>query len=355
MIKTIVVIPAYNPTSSLLSLCSKLAENKLDILIVDDGSDDRSLSIFSNLIQNGYSVLTHSKNMGKGASLKTAFRHLINYPKYSHIITCDADGQHLPNDIISLEEKIYDTPEALVIGSRNFDSSVPFRSRIGNSVSSFLFGQKLGFKILDSQSGLRAFPLSFAVLSLDIPFNRYEFESHQLLLARDQGLSFIQIPIQTIYLDKNSSSHFNPLVDSFKIYSTFFRYFFTSLYTFCVDFLVFIIVFYFSNSVLISTLSARLVSIAFQFFFLSTYVFLTSGFVRFILFISYVLLMGLFSSFLQVNLSSLTDLSIFSSKIFIDGILFFLNYFLMKNFLFSFKFLKNFSLGSIKKGYMKKN
>jgi len=340
MIRTIVVIPAFNPTISLVQLCSKLSKKKLDILIIDDGSVGNSSNIFSTLKNIGHTVIPHSNNMGKGAALKTAYKYLLNSSLYSHIITCDADGQHLPDDIFSLEQKIHSMPESFIIGVRKFDSSTPLRSRLGNSISSYFYGKRLGFKLQDSQSGLRAFPISFAKLSIEIPFNHYEFESHQLTLAKDEDFSFVQIPIQTVYLDKNSSSHFKPLIDSFKIYSTFFRYFYTSFLTFLVDLLAFIIVFYFSNNVYTSTLLARVVSILFQFFFLSKYVFLTSGLLRFILFICYVLSMGLISSFLQVSLSSIVNSSIYVSKILVEGILFFLNYYLMKNFLFSFKFFR---------------
>jgi len=115
MIRSVVVIPAYNPNLSLIKLCSKLSEKKLDILIIDDGSDNNSSDIFSNLRHKGFTVIAHSYNMGKGASLKTAFKYLINESIYSHIITCDADGQHLPHMSYLLKKKFTVRPNLFLL------------------------------------------------------------------------------------------------------------------------------------------------------------------------------------------------------------------------------------------------
>ena len=96
----VAVVPAYNPGEALLRLVDAL-RGRLSLLVVDDGSEDAS--VFERLPEGeGVTVLAHAANRGKGAALKTAFRHVVDRPDAAGVVTVDADGQHLPADALKV-------------------------------------------------------------------------------------------------------------------------------------------------------------------------------------------------------------------------------------------------------------
>src|SRR5438874_2165468 len=72
----------------------------------------------------------------------------------------------------------------------------------------------VGCKLSDTQTGLRAIPRELIPRLLKVPSRGYEFELDMLILARQSGVGFREVPIQTVYLHGNQSSHFNPVLDS---------------------------------------------------------------------------------------------------------------------------------------------
>jgi hypothetical protein len=159
-------------------------------------------------------------------------------PDKTGVITADADGQHTPKDIGRLIAAMEQTPDALILGARQFDKDVPFRSMLGNKTTRVLMRILLGLKITDTQTGLRAIPREFIPDLLEIPYNRYEFELEMLLVAQQLRMKISEITIETVYLDGNSSSHFNPLLDSAKIYFVLFRYIAASIITAIFDYII---------------------------------------------------------------------------------------------------------------------
>jgi hypothetical protein len=106
----------------------------------------------------------------------------------------------------------------MVIGERTI-TAMPFRSRIGNTMASALLRRRYPWCPRDTQSGLRAFQRSFAEeIVRTIQGGHYETELYMLLLALRQQRRIATIPIETVYLDRNTSSHFRPLADAFRIY-----------------------------------------------------------------------------------------------------------------------------------------
>ncbi len=141
------------------------------------------------------------------------------------IITTDADGQHLSEDIVNLHDKFSTDPHALWIGSRTFSkSSTPWRSRFGNQLTAFLFTKLFHTPIGDTQSGLRAIPWNLIPKLVMLKTNGFEFELEMLIVAVKNQISIKTMPVQTIYIEKNKSSSFNPIVDSIKIYRVFLHY-----------------------------------------------------------------------------------------------------------------------------------
>lgn len=238
-----ILIPAYNPDEKLLSLLKQLdAAGFQHIVVINDGSDEKYSGIFKQIKEAGKChLLRHPVNMGKGAALKSGMLFISEeMPQCTTIITADADGQHTPEDIARLAEQAEKEPEKLHLGVRKFDGKVPLRSLLGNKLTIFFIRLLLGMKISDTQTGLRAIPRSFIPELLLIPYNRYEFELEMLLATKRTGRIIAEMPIKTVYIDSNASSHFNPLLDSFKIYIVLFRYILVSLLTAATDYLVYV-------------------------------------------------------------------------------------------------------------------
>ena len=222
--------------------------------MVDDGSDESCAPVFSALEQTeGVTVLHHPQNQGKGAALKTAFAYIAaQYPPEEGILTVDADGQHLLKDCLAVCEAFTEQTDLLITGSRRFKGKVPLRSRFGNSVTRGMFHLTTGRRVYDTQTGLRAFSVSRVPEMLALHGDRYEYEIHQLLHCCMRSTGVYEVPIETVYLNENSSSHFDTLRDSIKIYKvlfkflgpTFLKFMSTSFTSFLVDFLSFCILFY---------------------------------------------------------------------------------------------------------------
>lgn len=221
-----IVIPSLNPGKDLPGYVASLRK-VLDepIVIVDDGSRDELKPIFDEClsVSSDVAVLRHDVNRGKGRALKTAFAHLLeNVPGIVGCVTCDSDGQHAPADVKRAVDALCENPDALVLGCRSFDlSQVPWKSRFGNKWSRALFALASGVSVVDTQTGLRAIPAAFMRELLECPGERFEFETHMLL--RLNGRPLVQMPIETLYVNGNSETHFDPFKDSVKIMSIIIR------------------------------------------------------------------------------------------------------------------------------------
>lgn len=165
-------------------------------------------------------VLTHSVNRGKGAALKTGFDYLADV----NIITADADGQHTPEDIVRIAEALKTYEHGLVLGVRSFTGKVPFRSRFGNWWTRIWFFVLTRLWVRDTQTGLRGIPAALLPRVSALEGERYEYEMVMLADAKRHPMRPLQIPIETIYLNDNSASHFSPLKDTVRIYRALFRY-----------------------------------------------------------------------------------------------------------------------------------
>lgn len=236
------VIPCLDPDAQLPDVVSGLlASGFRTVILVDDGSSAETQRYFDDSLPLGNVVLLrHEVNLGKGAGIRTAVRYLSEHPEDSDgMITVDCDGQHLASDAVKCAQMLCETGDP-VLGVRDFSGAdVPPRSRFGNRMTCFTFRLLCGLKITDTQTGLRAFPAAAYPFLLALPGNRYEYETNMLLEAKRNGLSFREVPIETVYLDNNRASHFRPLRDSLRIYRVFLRFLLSSLSSALLDYLVF--------------------------------------------------------------------------------------------------------------------
>lgn len=196
------------------------------ILLVDDGSSAQCLGAIEETRRIGkVEHLSHERNLGKGAALKTGIRRFLESSRAADtLVTADADGQHLPRDILAVAEAGSARAEALVLGSRSFSAEVPLRSRFGNDLTRLLFREITGQAVPDTQTGLRAIPRALLEKLLAVRACRYEFELEMLLMATLDRVPVLAVPIQTVYLENNASSHFRPIVDSLRVYAVLLRH-----------------------------------------------------------------------------------------------------------------------------------
>ena len=338
------VIPAYNPDENLLHVVdTMIAKNKYKIFIIDDGSRTDTQYIFDAMKENGrdkyVTVLRHAVNMGKGAALKTVFNYiLVTCPDLKGVVTLDSDGQHSVDDCLAILNELKKYENALVLGYRTFNKEIPLKSYIGNNISKFIYRIILGKSFKDTQTGLRGLSRSFMEICLSIKSNRFEFETEQLALSVNHSIDIIEIPIQTIYIENNKATSFRPLVDSFRIYFVLFRYGLSSIITALADFLVFMIALSFGVKVFMANMLARTVSIGVQFTLLDKYVFYTNAkIINFILFASYVYVMGIISASTQIAFIKDFHMHILSAKMIVEGILFFVNFSFLRLYIFKKK------------------
>lgn len=191
------------------------------IIIINDGSRKECDKIFTSLeALPNVKVLCHAINLGKGRAIKTGFNYVLNrFKNCLGTITLDGDGQHLPEDVVKCATALRDAPDKLILGVRDFSQlDVPFKSRFGNQLTCKIFLALVHCHITDTQTGLRGIPVSFMKYLMNVPGERFEFETEMLLSAKDVKLPFQEVKIATVYLDGNLKTHFNPIRDSIKIY-----------------------------------------------------------------------------------------------------------------------------------------
>ncbi|MCM1026816.1 MAG: bifunctional glycosyltransferase family 2/GtrA family protein [Roseburia sp.] len=239
-----IVIPSLNPQEHLRNLVKNLRnEGFQDIIIVNDGSREEYQPVFRALESDFHCiVLKHCVNQGKGRALKTAFNYYLEHctDNDTGIITVDSDGQHRVSDVRSCAEALKRNPQDLILGCRDFDrEGIPFKSRFGNRLTRTLLRFLCEVDTSDSQTGLRGFSTESIRLFLATKGERFEYETNMLIDAREHGIRFREVPIETIYINDNAETHFNPVVDSLKIYSIFLKYVFSSFSSFLIDLALF--------------------------------------------------------------------------------------------------------------------
>ena len=257
-----VIIPSYKPDGKLIhTLNGIIAAGFHDIIVVDDGGGAKYARFFNEAEALGCTVLRHEVNRGKGAELKTAFSFFAeNRADSAGAVTADADGQHLPEDIAAVADRMRETGK-VVLGSRDFsDPQVPFKSRYGNRCSSLIFRLFIGMKINDTQTGLRAIPREYMRDIMEVKGDRYDYETRMLFHMKQKSIPYLEETISTVYIDDNSSSHFRPVLDSLRIYSMILAFAFSSLFSALADNLFYYIFLRLTSTHITSIVAARILS-----------------------------------------------------------------------------------------------
>ncbi len=261
-----VVLPSYKPDEKLYGVVKGLCDiGFCDIIVVDDGGGEAYKKYFEEIKAfSQVTVLVHEVNKGKGRALKTAMEYYAENRAGSGIVTADGDGQHLAEDIKKCAQVMAESG-SVVLGVRDFSSpDVPPRSKMGNRITSFMFLTACGLKISDTQTGLRSIPAKYIDVFTKTKGERYEFETNMLLDFGKNNIPFQEVQIETVYIDENATSHFDPIKDSFRIYKQILKYILSSLGSFVIDnvlFYIFMLVFTQNRyATVISTVIARILS-----------------------------------------------------------------------------------------------
>ena len=208
-----VVIPAYNASSTVEQVTREAMRHARRVVVVDDGSRDGTGGLAAS---TGAEVLTHPRNLGKGAALRTAFAALVEGATDA-VITLDADGQHDPADIPRFVEAYRAGGADLIIGSRWTSFAGMSRGRrFGNRFSSRALAFFSGIRLPDSQSGFRLYSVPF-LKRARLKGQAYELEMEAILAAAASGAKVETVPIRSPVADGRDRSHFRPVRDTYRI------------------------------------------------------------------------------------------------------------------------------------------
>lgn len=209
--QVMVVIPLYNHGATVRDVALRCLRHHPHVVVVDDGSNDGGADTLTDL---PLTIIRHQVNRGKGAAILSAAAE-AGQRGCSHIITVDADGQHLPEDLPLFLQAISSAPMAIYVGWRDFAvANVPTSSRFGRQFSNFWLRVETGCKLADVQSGFRAYPLA-VLQQLSFTDSRYSFEVEVLVKGCWAGIPLRDIAIQVYYAPSAERvSHFKKIRDN---------------------------------------------------------------------------------------------------------------------------------------------
>lgn len=206
------VIPTYQNAKTLLKVVADVHRVVDTVFVVDDGSNDGTAALLDKATgsERPEKVLTHPKNCGKGAALKTGLTY-ARQQGFRYAVTVDADGQHRADDIPALLKAVEEEPDALAIGSRGLQhENMPAKSTFANRFSNFWFALQTLQRLPDTQSGLRVYPLR-CLHGLRWMSARYEAELTLLVFSAWAGVKLLPIPVSVYYPPRDQRvTHFRP-------------------------------------------------------------------------------------------------------------------------------------------------
>ena len=335
-----VIIPAYKPDKELISIAEQMWECGCRLVVVDDGSGEEYGEVF-DAVSDICVILRHPENRGKGAAIKSALTYIEEKRIHRDIVgIMDADGQHLPEDMIRLLEVAEESARTMVLGVRNVGQKMPLRSRLGNEITRGVFHLVSGVRVSDTQTGLRAFGTELIPRLLEIEGERYEYEMNVLLTLAREKVHIEEVKIKTIYKDEdNSTSHFRTVIDSLRIYKDILKFTFSSMSSFVIDYLLFgILMLIFPHTavyILCANIIARVVSSYYNYSMNCKYVFKKGKEIRTA--IDYFLLAGCILVMNNVILESFVQvlrIPVYPAKILTECLLFLISWTVQRHMIF---------------------
>ncbi|MEW6455911.1 MAG: glycosyltransferase family 2 protein [Acidobacteriota bacterium] len=214
--RIIAIIPSFNVESTLGSVVENVKKLVDEIIVVNDGSVDRTRKI-----AEGYDVdiVDHLKNMGLGYALRMGFEEAMK-KDFDAVITIDGDGQHTIEDIKEIIEVYKKERNSVILGSRLKNKAewknFPRARLIGNLLMTFLTNLACQRKITtDSQSGLRVIERN-VLEKIRLKSKRMEIASEIVMEAHKRGFKIHEIPIKAIY--RGEKSNYSVIFDTLRIF-----------------------------------------------------------------------------------------------------------------------------------------
>ena len=336
-----IVVPTLDPEEDIMSsFIEKLQKEFENILVINDGSNKIHDKFFDGLEKKGIVVFKHYKNLGKGRALKNAFNYLLNnYSDIEGVITCDCDGQHSVKDIKKCAKSLLKNKDKLILGVRDFDkSNVPNKSKFGNKITRNIFKLFIGLEISDTQTGLRGLSKDLMTKFMDLSGERYEYETNMLIDCKEESIEIEEVGIETIYLNSNANSHFNPLKDSIMIYKLFMKYFLVAISSFVLDIVLFssiIGILSINSKILAATILARVVSSIYNYIVNSNLIFKDMSIKSLVKYYILVVIQMFISGCFVTYLYSLLNINVIVIKIVVDTILWVINLIIQRELIFN--------------------
>ena len=209
-----VLIPCLNEEAAIGRVVQSVLDLGVPVIVVDDGSDDRTPDIVREL---PVTLLRHPQRSGKGEALRTGFREALRQG-FDAVLTMDGDGQHLASDIPRIAAAAQRYPNHIVIGARLLErEQQPKGRRRANAVADWGISWACAQPVADTQSGQRWYPRA-ALDLVDLPAENFVFEAAILIEAsREKGLGVVSVPIASRYQGEFRVSHFSPIRDVARI------------------------------------------------------------------------------------------------------------------------------------------
>lgn len=216
MKRTIILIPAYNPLSTFLQFVKKLLP-LADILIVNDGSDEKHRPLFQQLQQlEGCSVVSNEINLGKGRAIKNGLQHILNrYPVGDGVLTVGAHGQHDIEDIQLLLQQRHVFSDGIILGIRDLDAAyIPAFQQVQNKAAQLLFELLFRKKLLDTQTGLRYLPWKELSWLQHVQGETFNYDTNMLVQAIRRHVPIYEVPIGRAKIRSNSIMRYDEIIDT---------------------------------------------------------------------------------------------------------------------------------------------
>lgn len=211
--RTCALIPAFNEASYIANVVKGTQPHVEKVVVIDDGSGDGTAQVARAA---GATCLRSDTNCGKASALRTGIAFACAQD-FTHVITLDGDGQHLPEDIPELLRVAEETGADLVIGARSFDRARMPRARYySNTIGSRLASALVGCEIRDSQSGFRLFRLN-KLRETKLRSRCYELEMEVLIKMARSGCTIAHASVHMVYDDGQARSKMKPVRDTVSI------------------------------------------------------------------------------------------------------------------------------------------
>jgi len=220
MLKYCIIIPHYKHEALFAQLLPKLVALELPCIVVDDGSGEQNVEQLKQMLakHEGFHLVTHQRNRGKGATVTTACYH-ASAMGFSHVLQLDADGQHNIDDAEKLLKYSQSNPHSVISGQPFFEATAPKVRVYGRKITDFWVAiETLSLKVKDSLCGFRIYPIKEFEFINDHYYlgPRMDFDTEILVKAVWAGIDLHFIPTKVIY-HENSVSHFDYLRDNARL------------------------------------------------------------------------------------------------------------------------------------------